>query len=153
VEREGKEKTNKLQTLQLELKNKHNAPKVRTSVGIFMFIRTPLFRGETGQSNFLTPLLHVGTVAEAIVNTIYSGKGRTIYLPGMMRYVAVLVSCFLLVLMNERAANSKQRGLLPEWAFRKIRDDTKHFKIDFRGRHKLDDKGKLDPTQSRDLRN
>lgn len=79
------------QALQLELRHVHNAPRVRLSLVILSFVQTPLFKGETRQSNFLTPLMHVESVAEMIVATLYSGYGRTIFLPGIMRYVASLV--------------------------------------------------------------
>lgn len=39
------------------------------------------------------PLLHVDTVGEAFVDALYSGLGGTIFLPGVMRYAAMLVSC------------------------------------------------------------
>lgn len=55
------------------------------------FIRTPLFKGETKQSPFLFPLLDVNTVSESLADTLYSGYGKTIYLLGIMRYVALLV--------------------------------------------------------------
>lgn len=42
--------------------------------------------------NFFLPLLHVDTVAEAYVDTLYSGRGKTIYLPGTMRFAHTLVS-------------------------------------------------------------
>ncbi|KAG7289922.1 hypothetical protein NEMBOFW57_006299 [Staphylotrichum longicolle] len=78
------------EALQLELAHIHNAPNVRLSLGIFSFIKTPLFKGETRQSGFLFPLLHVDSVGEALVDILYSGYGKTIYMPGMMRYVAML---------------------------------------------------------------
>lgn len=55
------------------------------------FIRTPLFKGETKQSAFLFPVLDVNTVSESLAEILYSGYGKTIYLPGIMRYVAMLV--------------------------------------------------------------
>lgn len=61
-------------------------------MGILGFVRTPLFKGETRQFHFLFPLLHVDTVGEAFADALYSGLGRTIYLPGIMRYAAMLVS-------------------------------------------------------------
>lgn len=79
------------QSLQLELKNIHGARRVRMTLAMFSFIRTPLLRGETRQWNFLFPLLHVETVADAIVEALLSGHGRTIYLPKIMRYVSILV--------------------------------------------------------------
>jgi all-trans-retinol dehydrogenase (NAD+) len=78
-------------SLQLELKHIHDAPKVRLSLGIFSFIKTPLFKGETRQSGFLFPLMDVDTVGEVLADILHSGYGRTIYLPGIMRYVAILV--------------------------------------------------------------
>lgn len=79
------------EALQLELVNPHKATKVRQTLLILSFTRTPLFKGETRQSNFLFPLLDVETVSEAMADTLYSGYGKTIYLPGIMRYVASLV--------------------------------------------------------------
>lgn len=38
------------------------------------------------------PLLHVDTVVEAIVDTLDSGLSRTIFLPGIFRLFAGLVS-------------------------------------------------------------
>lgn len=80
-----------LQALQLELANTHQATKVRQTLMILSFTRTPLFKGETKQSNFFFPLLDVETVSEAMADALYSGYGKTIYLPGIMRYVAILV--------------------------------------------------------------
>lgn len=79
------------QALQLELINA-NASRVRLSTAVLSFVQTPLFKGETKQSNFLTPLLDVDSVGERLAQTLYSGYGRTIFLPGMMRYIACLVS-------------------------------------------------------------
>lgn len=39
--------------------------------------------------------MHVDTVGEAFVDALYSGLGGTIYLPGIMRYVTMLVSFVL----------------------------------------------------------
>ncbi|OKO89621.1 Retinol dehydrogenase 10 [Penicillium subrubescens] len=47
-----------------------NALKVRTSLAVLSFTKTPLFKGETNQSRFLMPLLHVDTVVDAIVDTL-----------------------------------------------------------------------------------
>ena len=38
------------------------------------------------------PLMHVDTVGNRFVDALYSGLGGTIYLPGVMRYAAMLVS-------------------------------------------------------------
>lgn len=38
------------------------------------------------------PLLEAETVAEAIANTLHSGYGRTIYMPGIMPFLAIMVS-------------------------------------------------------------
>ncbi|EHK21928.1 uncharacterized protein TRIVIDRAFT_136631, partial [Trichoderma virens Gv29-8] len=109
------------EALQLELKDVHGAPKVRLSLAILSFVRTPLFKGETHQSNFLFPLMHVETVADSIVDTLYSGLGRTIYLPGIMRYVAIL-----------------KGG--PDWFFRIIRNGSNNLGVDFKGRQRIDPK-------------
>lgn len=54
-----------------------------------------MFSGETGQSAFMFPLLEPDAVAGAFTDALYSGYGRVIYLPGITRYIAMLVSAFL----------------------------------------------------------
>lgn len=51
-----------------------------------------MFKGETNQSHFFMPLLHADTVVDAIVDTLVGGLSRTIYLPGIFRLFAGLVS-------------------------------------------------------------
>lgn len=75
----------------MEIKYRYGAPRIRTSMAVLSFTRTPLFKGETNQSNFLFPLMHVDTVGDAIVDTLYSGYGRTIFLPRIFGYFAGLV--------------------------------------------------------------
>ncbi|KAK6209875.1 short-chain dehydrogenase [Colletotrichum tabaci] len=109
------------EALQLELKYIHKAPKVRQTLGIFGFIRTPLVPFDPGQPHFMMPLLHVDSVGEAIVNSLYSGLGRTIYLPGIMSPVTVL-----------RAG--------PEWLWRLARETTASAKdITYTPRQKIND--------------
>ncbi|KAK0724592.1 hypothetical protein B0H67DRAFT_506869 [Lasiosphaeris hirsuta] len=111
--------------LQLELVYRHKAPKVRLTLGVFNFIRTPMFTGETGIPNFMVPLLRIGTVSEAIVNSLYSGYGTTLILPGFMRYVSMLKGA-------------------PEWMLRLVRNGSSEYDIDFTARHTIDSKtGKL----------
>lgn len=80
--------------LGMELKYRHDAPRVRLTNCVFNFIKTPLLmtEGRPAQPQFLAPLLHVETVSEAIVNQLYSGYGGVMYLPGIMRYITMLVS-------------------------------------------------------------
>jgi hypothetical protein len=85
----------------MELKGLHRAPRVRLTLGIFGFIRTPLFTGKTNESNFMTPLLDVETVSEKLVDAVYSGYGGTIYLPGLMRYITALVRLYPICFMRE----------------------------------------------------
>ncbi|KAK1585397.1 short chain dehydrogenase [Colletotrichum navitas] len=107
------------EALQLELKYVHKAPKVRQTLGIFGFIRTPLVTFDPGQPHFVIPLLHVDSVGEAIVDSLYSGFGRTIYLPGIMSSVVAL-----------RAG--------PEWLWRLARETTAKTKdIIFTPRQKI----------------
>jgi len=75
------------------------------SLGIFSFIKTPLFQGETRQSSFFFPLLHVDSVGEALVDALYGGYGKTIYMPGTMRYVAMLAGLPPSVLFSSRVAD------------------------------------------------
>ncbi|KAL2797425.1 hypothetical protein BJX66DRAFT_335046 [Aspergillus keveii] len=102
-----------------------NAPKVRTSLAVLSFTKTPLFKGETNQSHFLMPLLHVDTVVDAIVDILDSGLSQTIFLPGIFRFFAGL------------------RGA-PGWLQDLVRGGTKSLKVDFKGRQKIDPQtGKL----------
>ncbi|OKL60580.1 hypothetical protein UA08_04104 [Talaromyces atroroseus] len=92
---------------------------------LLSFTKTPLFKGETNQSHFLTPLLHVDTVVDAIVETLDSGLSQTIFLPGIFAYCA-----------GSRGA--------PDWFQNINRNGTKSLKVDFRGRQKIDPRtGKL----------
>lgn len=83
------------QSLQLELQNVHKAPGVRLTLGIFSFIRTPLFTGNTNQNKFVFPLLEPETVADSLSKAIYSGYGGTIYMPGIMHVLATMVTTSL----------------------------------------------------------
>ncbi|KAL4737403.1 hypothetical protein BDV11DRAFT_171950 [Aspergillus similis] len=96
-----------------------NAPKVRTSLAVLSFTKTPLFKGETNQPQFLMPLLHVDTVVDAIVDILDGGLSQTIFLPGIFRYFAGL------------------RGA-PGWVQDLVRGGTKSLKVDFKGRRKID---------------
>ncbi|KAK3690337.1 hypothetical protein B0T22DRAFT_376213, partial [Podospora appendiculata] len=68
-----------------ELKHRDKTPTVRLTLGIFSYIRTSLFRGDTGLPHFLFPLVEVETVSEALVDALYSHYGKTAYLPRMTR--------------------------------------------------------------------
>lgn len=70
----------------------YKAPRVRLTLGIFCFIRTPLFTGDPNQNKFFFPTLEPETVAESLSNAIYSGYGGTIYMPGIMHVLGTLVS-------------------------------------------------------------
>ncbi|KAL3457542.1 short chain dehydrogenase/reductase family protein [Aspergillus heterothallicus] len=96
-----------------------NAPKVRTSLAVLSFTKTPLFKGETNQSQFLMPLLHTDTVVDAIVDVFVSGLSQTIFLPGIFRFTAGL------------------RGA-PDWVQDLVRGGAKSLKVDFKGRQKID---------------
>lgn len=84
--------SNNQQSLGLELKYHHNSPRIRTSLVVLSFTKTPLFKGETNQPHFFFPLMHVDSVGDAVVDTLYSGYGRTMFLPGMFQYLAGIVS-------------------------------------------------------------
>lgn len=38
------------------------------------------------------PVLHVDTVGETLADILLRGRGETLYMPGMMRYLHLLVS-------------------------------------------------------------
>ncbi|OJI97974.1 hypothetical protein ASPVEDRAFT_123553 [Aspergillus versicolor CBS 583.65] len=96
-----------------------NAPKVRTSLAVLSFTKTPLFKGETNQSRFLMPLLHVDTVVDAIVDILTSGLSQTVFLPGIFGFFSGL------------------RGM-PDWVQDLVRGGTKSLKVDFKGRQEID---------------
>ncbi|KAJ3476850.1 hypothetical protein NLG97_g8996 [Lecanicillium saksenae] len=75
--------------LQLELKFMYDAPRVRQTLGIFGFIRTPMV-GVIRGGSFMVPFLEVESVAESIVDSVYSTHSRTIYLPGAASFSAGL---------------------------------------------------------------
>ncbi|KAK3306083.1 uncharacterized protein B0T15DRAFT_503077 [Chaetomium strumarium] len=117
--------------LGMELRYRHAAPRVRLTNCVFNFIKTPLVRGTPTQPQFLAPMLHVETVSEAIVDALYSGYGGVLYLPGLMRYVAML-----------RAA--------PEWLFRVlIKNSTAQLGVDLRGRQAIDATGSLQQAETK----
>ncbi|KAF9893639.1 hypothetical protein FE257_010951 [Aspergillus nanangensis] len=107
------------EALGMELKYLHRSPKVRTSLAVLSFTETPLFKGELNQPGFLFPLIHVDTVGDAIVDTLYSGYGRTIYLPGVCGFFAGV------------------RGA-PEWLQQILRSGSRDLKVDFKGRQTID---------------
>ena len=103
-----------MQSLSLEIAVK--APKIRLSLLIASFIRTPLtmpFESSLGKAPFITPLLHVDTAGDAIVDTLYSGEGRDIYIPGLMRYVAGIVSFACRIDCSVRHINFVEPYLIP----------------------------------------
>ncbi|KAF5545486.1 short-chain dehydrogenase [Fusarium phyllophilum] len=85
------------EALQLELKYTYKAPKIRTSLVILLFARTPLMLGDTKQSKFIYPVLESDTVAEAIKDTLHSGRGKTMYLPGVVRPLTAMVSSMIAI--------------------------------------------------------
>ncbi|VUC20086.1 unnamed protein product [Clonostachys rosea] len=109
------------EALQLELKNEYKADKVRLSLVFLSFTRTPLFKGETNQSNFWLPLLDVDSVSEEIARVLWGGYGKTIFMPGIFRFVVMM-------------------GLGPDWVWRLVREGTGRTRVDFKGRQKLDPK-------------
>ncbi|KAK2040500.1 short chain dehydrogenase [Colletotrichum somersetense] len=120
------------EALQLELRYVNQAPKVRLTLGVFGFIKTPLFRAErSGQSPFLFPIIESDAAARCFVDALYSGFGKTIYMPGIMRYVAML------------------RGG-PEWLLRFAREQTQKLEVDLAGYQKVNSKtGKLEVPEGR----
>ncbi|PVH72450.1 NAD(P)-binding protein [Cadophora sp. DSE1049] len=113
------------EALGLELRYRHKALAVRTSMIVLSFTKTPLFAGKTNQNEFFSPLLHVDTVGDVIVDTLYRGYSRTIFMPGLLRYLAWI------------------RGA-PDWFQHVIRKGTESLEVDFKGRQVVDFKtGKL----------
>lgn len=131
--------------MQIELATRYQAPKVRTTVVFPNFVKTPLlFEGDTGMPGFFAPLLHVDTVGEKIVNALYSTYGTTIYLPGVMRFVASFVRPSMpLLLKLLTKTDVKQRGA-PEWMLRAFfRNPTAKNNWDYRGKQNINKTGGL----------
>ncbi|KGQ10047.1 Epidermal retinol dehydrogenase 2 [Beauveria bassiana D1-5] len=88
--------------LQLELKFMYDAPRVRQTLGIFGFIRTPMVGTAARGGSFAVPFLEVETVAEAIVDSVYSTYSHTIYKPGAGSFSAGLRGAPTWMLTNFR---------------------------------------------------
>jgi hypothetical protein len=71
------------------------------------------FESSLNQAPFITPLLHVDTAGDVIVDTLYSGEGRDIYIPGLMRYVAGIVSFACCIDCSVRRLNLVEPCLIP----------------------------------------
>ncbi|KAK3376965.1 hypothetical protein B0T24DRAFT_525525 [Lasiosphaeria ovina] len=82
------------EALRMELTYSHDAPKVRLTKAKFNLLRSPLVKDESGIANFFSPRLHLETASQSIVDVIFSGYGKTIVLPGSMRYSSTLVRDF-----------------------------------------------------------
>jgi len=77
--------------LTAELRDRYNAPKVRTICVCPNFARTKLADGFVNQSNFVSPWLHPETVAEAMFEKIMSGNSGFVVLPRTHAYFAQTV--------------------------------------------------------------
>jgi len=134
--------------LSLELKYRYKAPKVRLTCLLPNFIRTPLLTGKARhpkQPQFFAPLLDVETVSERVVEALYSGYGGVHYLPGIMRYITMLVGFLLELNFNpvDDANDLLQKGG-PEWLFRTlVFSTTRNMDVEFKGRQKIDETGGL----------
>ncbi|PHH60419.1 hypothetical protein CDD82_2299 [Ophiocordyceps australis] len=106
--------------LQLELARCHKAPRVRLTLGVFSYIQTPLFSGDLNLSSFFSPLLHVDSVAERLVDAVYSGYGSTIYMPS---FVALTVA---------------MKGA-PDLLYWPLRQVACRSQLDFTGRQQVDE--------------
>lgn len=92
------------------------------STAVLGFIKTPMFRGETNQPQFLSPLIHVDTVGEAIADVLYKAEARTIWYPGLSSVLASLVSCatsplprLKFMVTNERYTCNSEAGRSGLW--------------------------------------
>lgn len=70
----------------------YDAPRVRQTLGIFGFIRTPMVGAAAKGGSFAVPFLEVETVAESVVDSVYSTYSSTVYKPGAAGFSAGLVS-------------------------------------------------------------
>lgn len=86
--------------LRLELKHRYNAPRVRTTLVTQGLVKTPLFAGFGGGGNgFFSRALEPETLAEAVVDQVWSGDGGHITMPKAMGPLAGMVS-FLFFLVG-----------------------------------------------------
>lgn len=86
--------------LALELKHRYNARRVRTSLVTQSYVRTPLFEGFK-ESKFLTPALDPKTLAEAIVDRVWSQESGQVVLPRGMYQLGGLVSSTVMKMWKE----------------------------------------------------
>ena len=100
----------------------HGAKKVRVSAFVLSFVQTPLFKGQTNQSNFISPLLHVDTCGEAIFNTLAGDRSVVKFMPGITAMMSGISS-------------------FPRWLHDAVLDSTIKLKVDFKGRQKVDADG------------
>ncbi|GIZ49005.1 hypothetical protein CKM354_001204600 [Cercospora kikuchii] len=113
------------ESLRLELRHVHNARKVRVSAFVFSFVRTPLFKGETGGSEFVSPILHVDTCGEEMFRVLQQGGSVTKFMPTIVGTIASAIQSF------------------PRWLQDTILDGTIKLKVDFKGRQRIDDDGRV----------
>lgn len=77
--------------LTTELVTRYSAPKIRTVLITQGFTKTPLFQGWNQKPEFLNPILEVGSVAEAIVESVLKGESGQVILPGSNRLLTPMM--------------------------------------------------------------
>lgn len=77
--------------LKTELVTRYSAPKVRTVLITQGFTKTPLFEGWNQEPEFMSPVLEIGSVAEAIVNAVLKGESGQVILPGSSRMMVPML--------------------------------------------------------------
>ncbi|RMZ80664.1 hypothetical protein DV738_g2677, partial [Chaetothyriales sp. CBS 135597] len=112
------------ESLRLELRHVHKATSVRVSAFVLSFVKTPLFKGETNQPNFLSPLLDVDTVGEEIFGAIEQGASVVRYMPAISGIVASIWA-------------------YPRWFQDVILNGTAKLRVDYRGRQHIDEHGRV----------
>lgn len=96
------------------------------SAFVLSFVQTPLFKGKTNQSEFISPLLHVDTCGEAILEAIESGSSVVRFMPGIGGLLGGIWS-------------------FPRWLQDAVLDSTMKLSVDFKGRQQIGADGGVVP--------
>lgn len=75
----------------MELKYFYNAPRVRQTLGVFSFVKTPMADFGKARGSFILPFLDVESVSERLVDGVYSTRSSSIYMPGLVNLVTAVV--------------------------------------------------------------
>lgn len=118
--------------LKTELVTRYSAPKVRTVLITQGFTKTPLFQGWNQKSEFMAPVLEVGSVAEGIVDAVLKGESGQVILPGSSRLVAPLLRA-LPDWFQIGLRNKLERYMTRSWHGRQVIDPEVRYGVKEKG--------------------